>query len=451
MKKYILTLIAYSVTVYGVVAQRMNSAPFVQFGAGVSTYFGDLQKDNLSMKPGFEFGIGKMYQNGLGVKANILFSSADGQKDNKSSAGVLRSKESFYTSFNEFSIQASKTIFPFNRSTHISDRFYENLSVYGFAGVGLTLYSSRHLIDIADASKVIETRTNAVTPVIPIGLGVSYRVYRDFYVGVEGGGRILFTDKFDSREGKTKKNDFYTFFSLSIAKTIHPQKTKYHNSGRGESYLFGQLSGGPIHYFGDLRGGNSKSGFRTGVSFAIGYLFGKGFSIKANALIGNMGAEKTNFKKAINEVTTETFDSKINEFSLIGSWSFLRLPHARVPGAINNTSIAMYVFAGIGVLQYETSGLEIFKATNIVRTTYVNQPKQKTTPIVPVGLGVRYGFIKNLYLHAEFGYRFTQSDDLDARVGKTKKNDYYSFTNLGITYLFGGFQRRGGMMSCPRF
>ena len=452
MKKCIASMFVYLAGFSWGIAQSVGDAPFVQFGAGVGTYFGDLQKNGLSIKPGFEFGIGKMYKNGMGVKANLLFSSADGNKENKSSAGILRSKESFYTSFNEFSIQASRNIFPFSRRERMSNQLHENFSVYGFAGVGLVLYSSRHLINYADNnSKVIESRSNSLVPVIPFGLGVSHRLYHDFYIGLEGGGRFMFTDKFDSREGKSKKNDFYTFFNVNIIKTIHPHKTRYHNSKKGEGYLFGQLSGGPIHYFGDLRGGNSNSGFRTGVGFALGYLFGGGFSVKANVIVGNMGAEKTNLKKAINEVTTETFDSKISEYSLIASWSFLRLPRGRVPGGLNNTSMAMYAFAGVGVLQYEATGLEIFKTTNAVRNVYVNQPGKKTTPVVPVGLGVRYGFIRHLYLHAEVGYRFTQADDLDARSGKTKKYDYYSFTNLGITYLFGGIQNRGNTQSCPRF
>ncbi len=88
---------------------------------------------------------------------------------------------------------------------------------YVFTGLGGIAYS-------VDPNLILEpkvTKPKGFSPVIPIGLGLSFLYSRDINIGLELGGRYVFTDNLDGYTSKfSERNDMYVFFNFTFVYKI---------------------------------------------------------------------------------------------------------------------------------------------------------------------------------------------------------------------------------------
>lgn len=83
---------------------------------------------------------------------------------------------------------------------------------YAFTGFGINSYS----IDPNEKLKSRVTRPSGITPVIPIGVGVNLLYSRDLNIGLELGGRYVFTDNLEGYTSSfSERNDMYVFFNAT--------------------------------------------------------------------------------------------------------------------------------------------------------------------------------------------------------------------------------------------
>lgn len=84
---------------------------------------------------------------------------------------------------------------------------------YAFTGFGINSY----MIDPNDQLASRVTRPKGITPVIPIGLGVHFLYSRDLNIGLELGGRYVFTDNLDGYTSSfSTRNDMYVCFNATV-------------------------------------------------------------------------------------------------------------------------------------------------------------------------------------------------------------------------------------------
>lgn len=170
-------------------------------------------------------------------------------------------------------------------------------------------------------------------------------------------------------------------------------------------------------------------------SWAAGAVLGKQLNrkvgIRADYLYGKMHAEGTlNGLTLANDV--DFMDAALmvklsmNDFIFTKSPKFLR---------------EFYVFGGGGVTLFNS------KVLNTATSTYTNvvgwdptgttKTTMEMTPFVPLGVGAAFNVVKSgrIFLTAEFSYRYSQDNLLDA--GLTTQASNYSYTSLGVVYSIG--------------
>lgn len=190
-------------------------------GIGGMAYTGDLVR-------GYQFG-----QQGPGIQGFIRYNLSnvvsvrgtgllgrirgDDRVNPIDAFGQLRAR-----SFRRFVIEASTTI-EYNFLDYKERNSLINWSPYFFGGVGLSAYSSKSGTN--DYSRI--------QPVIPFGLGIKYRLNKQWNLEFEFGARKTFFDfidevsdvptpnKLDPQYGNELDNDWYYFTGFSISYTFY--------------------------------------------------------------------------------------------------------------------------------------------------------------------------------------------------------------------------------------
>jgi hypothetical protein len=72
----------------------------------------------------------------------------------------------------------------------------------------------------------------------------------------------------------------------------------------------------------------------------------------------------------------------------------------------------------------------------------------KVIPVLPVGLGLRYGLTSRIAVNAEASYRFVFTDYLDgfSTAANPSKGDHYNSISVGAIYRIG----KKNMLDCPK-
>lgn len=170
-------------------------------------------------------------------------------------------------------------------------------------------------------------------------------------------------------------------------------------------------------------------------SWAAGAVLGKQFNrkvgIRADYLYGQMYSEGVyNGLTLANYVNfmdaSLIFKLSLNDFIFTQSPKFLR---------------EFYVFGGGGVTFFDSKVFDTGSSTyiNVVGwdPTGTTKTQMEMTPFVPLGAGMAFNLTKSgrVFLTAEFSYRYSQDNLLDA--GLTTKASNYTYTSLGIVYNIG--------------
>lgn len=217
MVKQIVVLAAFSMASYAVKAQGL------EIGGGLGTSFatGDVTRGFELNELGFAGQLFVRYNlsNVVSVRGTGLFAQVKGD-DSTNPIDPFAELRDF--DFQRFVIEASAVI-EYNFLDYKERNSLINWSPYFFVGGGLSAANSR------------QSRDNSarIQPVIPFGLGLKYRLNKQWNLEFEFGARKTFYDQLDQvsgvanpnklapRYGNELDNDWYYFAGVSISYTFY--------------------------------------------------------------------------------------------------------------------------------------------------------------------------------------------------------------------------------------
>ncbi|CAN5134611.1 hypothetical protein BH09BAC2_BH09BAC2_20770 [soil metagenome] len=265
---------------------------------------------------------------------------------------------------------------------------------------------------------------------------------------------------------------FILFFSISTA----------------QAQFSVRLFAGASNYQGDLQ--QKKFTFdqaHFGFGLGAGYQFTPHLSARAMATFGKVSADDKNSNS--NKERNLNFTSKINEFQLVGEYTFKDMDVSK---------LSPYLFAGVAVYSFnpytkDSTGEKFYlqPLSTEGQGFFEDRKTYKLTQIsIPFGAGLKLAFTDRLTMGVEFGFRKTFTDYLDdvsttyidqnllmqnrgakavelafrggelktgttypaggSQRGSTKK-DWYYFTGITaqINLGTGGGSRNGKGVGCP--
>ncbi len=178
--------------------RRQRSLIFVG-GVGTASYLGELANDGdyLQAKPTVNVGLQYYLTRQISVRADFTWFQLTGSDSKADDASRKKRNLSFYSNNFEMSVVGIYNFYPHGRTFYQRPAF----NFYGFAGIGLMYFnpkadyqgSSYSLHDL----KTELVSYSTVTPVIPAGLGVRFKLGPFMNVSFEGGYRMTFTDYLD--------------------------------------------------------------------------------------------------------------------------------------------------------------------------------------------------------------------------------------------------------------
>ncbi len=185
-------------------AIRRDRSLILTVGTGTSSYFGELSNDGdyLQANPNFHAGLEYYFTNRIAIRSELSWFQLSGD-DKKATVESGRRERNLSFSENNFEISAvgMVSLYPNGRSFYQRPAF----NVYGFAGIGLlyfnptTMYNGQKYQLAPQHTELVNYST--VTPVIPIGLGLRFKLSPFINLCFEGGYRKTFTDYLDDVSG----------------------------------------------------------------------------------------------------------------------------------------------------------------------------------------------------------------------------------------------------------
>jgi hypothetical protein len=204
MRKCFIFLIVFLTMSQVVYSQRFYSRGgdrkfIAQGGLGISSYYGDLNNpgDIIDFTPGVNLGMRYLRGDRYSVGGNLNWFMLSGDDAKANDPGREVRNLSFRSHNIELIGLGYVDLFP------RLPRFYQraDYNPYFFAGLGLTYFNPRAKYQGQwHALRPLRTegvKYSSFTFVIPMGLGVRYRINPFFNVALEGGYRFAFTDYLD--------------------------------------------------------------------------------------------------------------------------------------------------------------------------------------------------------------------------------------------------------------
>lgn len=243
MKKVVTTLILVAFVASSFAQLWRRNRIEVLLGIPTTQYFGDIggtQDVNnalgfkdisfRSIRPGIVGGITYQYTDKICLNATLT--SALWAQTDKGSRNERRN-HSFTTFGNELSVSCQYFIIPekyqglFHNVTQLRgglNKMGNQISLYVFAGAGVNIFFVKAADNLLNDPRF--TNSQKATLLIPAGVGVKMKVSPQLSLGVELGGRYLFTDKFDGLTTRfSKANDVYYIMSITAQYRILSQNT----------------------------------------------------------------------------------------------------------------------------------------------------------------------------------------------------------------------------------
>lgn len=207
------------------------------------------------------------------------------------------------------------------------------------------------------------------------------------------------------------------------------------------------LGGGVSHIKSDISPNFNPLQIGAGVNGLFRYNLSRSVSLRGQLLFTgyNVADEKTNdpFYNSRNA----TAKGNILEVSAIGEYNFLEKATM-----LKKKDWTPYLFGGVGFARINN------------KSALFTSPKKIATPVIPYGVGVKFRFKGPFSVCAEFGTRYTNTDELDLiyfnasqnppvygflgnvntpsatakdsrnQYGNLSRKDQYYFTNITFTY-----------------
>jgi len=215
------------------------------------------------------------------------------------------------------------------------------------------------------------------------------------------------------------------FISLiSTCGTANAQSYRFN-----ENWLIG-ANGGATSFFGDLSVYDSKPIDKLSeesdlaYSIFIGKQVSPVFAIKLGYLSGNL--------KGRNEAFQMYFNNSFHEIYLTTDISFFRIlfPY-------NNSPIDFYATGGIGSLESHAVKRQIIDNAIVEEQelNFFNTESISNSTVIKAGIGFNYKMGDKWNAGTEVVVMLSGNDLLDAQMGNTGINDYYSYISVGLSYL----------------
>ncbi|HWA32474.1 MAG TPA: DUF6089 family protein [Cyclobacteriaceae bacterium] len=181
-------------------AMRRQRSLILVGGIGTSSYFGELSNDGdyIQANPNVHAGLQYYLTRKIGVRVEAAWFQLSGS-DSKATPESARQPRnlSFHENNFELSAVGIYNFFPQGRSFYQRPQF----NVYGFGGIGLmyfnptTDYQGKKYQLAPQHTELVSY--SQVIPVIPLGLGVRFKIGPFMNLSFEGGFRKTFTDYLD--------------------------------------------------------------------------------------------------------------------------------------------------------------------------------------------------------------------------------------------------------------
>lgn len=182
------------------------------------------------------------------------------------------------------------------------------------------------------------------------------------------------------------------------------------------------LGGGVSHFKGDISPNFTPLKMGVGATGLFRYNFSKSVSFRGNVLFTTYKSDDLNSKDPLYAYRAVASFAKGNLFegSLIAEYNFLN--RSTVTKAKDYTP---YLFGGVGY--------------SFIRNTsdQFNIAHKVNTPVIPYGVGIKYRFKGPFSVCAEFGTRYTFSDDIDLNYPIPQPPGYFGNTNTTTNDLIG--------------
>jgi len=178
--------------------RRQRSLIFVG-GIGTASYLGELANDGdyLQAKPTATVGLQYYLSRKISVRADFTWFQLTGSDAKTNSPERVGRNLSFYSNNFEMSAVGIYNLYPHGRTFYQRPAF----NVYGFAGIGLCYFNPKTDYQGQSYSlhdyKTELVDYSLVTMVVPMGLGVRFKIGPFTNLSFEGGYRLTFTDYLD--------------------------------------------------------------------------------------------------------------------------------------------------------------------------------------------------------------------------------------------------------------
>lgn len=220
-------------------AMRRSRSLIFTAGTGTSTYLGELANDGdyLQAKPNLNVGLQLYVTQRIAIRSEITWFQLSGS-DSKATIESARQPRNLSFSSNNYEINVTGII----NFTPNGRRYYQRppINFYGFGGIGLCYFNpTAEYQGTTYALAPLQTELVAysrVTPVIPLGLGVRFKLGPLTNLTIEGGLRKTFTDYLD--DVSTVHHDA-TQFSDPVAAALSDRRAELGLPLAPEGYIRG--------------------------------------------------------------------------------------------------------------------------------------------------------------------------------------------------------------------
>lgn len=181
-------------------AVRHQRSLILVAGTGTSTYFGELANngDYIDAKLNVDVGLQYFFSNHISARAEMTWFSLKGSDAIAGDLGRVPRNLSFNSNNYEISLTGAYNFLSNGTQYYRRPTF----NIYGFSGIGVMYYNPTTIDKNGDKVALRPLKTELVRYssfgiVIPLGVGIRFKVNPNFNISVETGYRYTFTDYLD--------------------------------------------------------------------------------------------------------------------------------------------------------------------------------------------------------------------------------------------------------------
>lgn len=192
---------------------------------------------------------------------------------------------------------------------------------------------------------------------------------------------------------------------------------------------------GASNYQGDLADGILRwQETQPAYGVLLRYTPNRFLTIRANVIQSKLTGSDLRSSNPTTRYRGFTFKSTLREFSVVSEFNILGQSNDNnFQGG--STLFNPYIFAGLGIASNDGTPVA---PPDTRPYPFPEDGATSIVPTFPMGLGMKVQFGAAISVGLEWGTRLTFSDYLDgvSKTGNPKKNDWYMFGGLTLTYCF---------------